>query len=182
MNTTQLMVQPTVNPFAFNGFEVRTITDGNQVWFCAKDVFDAIGCTWAGTKGSLSNTPEKWVMVWNLQTIKGEKNLIFISEPAVYQTLFRSKMPEAVKFTEWVCEEVLPAIRKTGFYGKVDPKTRVIVSKQIMKLMEYLVGSRNKMQQEWLINEIRSLSNMIGQPMPNIIHIYENIDQPNLPL
>ena len=36
----------------------------------------------------------------------------FISESDVYRLVMRSKLPEAEKFQDWVCEEVLPAIRK----------------------------------------------------------------------
>lgn len=40
----------------------------------------------------------------------------FISESDVYRLVMRSKLPEAEKFQDWVCEEVLPAIRKDGAY------------------------------------------------------------------
>lgn len=182
MNTAILGAAPTMNPFAFDGREVRTVLEGETVWFCAKDIFDALGIGWAGMKGSLPNTPEKWVMVWNLQTTKGERDLIFISEPAVYQAIFRSNSPKAMEFTEWVCEEVLPAIRKTGFFGRVDPKTRVVVSKQVSALVSELVGCRNLMQQKYLIGEIRDLCNMIGKAMPDMAELHTEIDQLALPI
>lgn len=40
----------------------------------------------------------------------------YISEADVYRLVMRSKLPEAEKFQDWVCEEVLPAIRKDGAY------------------------------------------------------------------
>jgi prophage antirepressor-like protein len=40
----------------------------------------------------------------------------YIQEPGVYELMFGSRMPAAVKFREWVVEEVLPEIRKTGKY------------------------------------------------------------------
>ncbi|MDD2954555.1 MAG: phage antirepressor KilAC domain-containing protein [Parabacteroides sp.] len=40
----------------------------------------------------------------------------FIPESDVYRLVMRSKLPEAEQFQDWVCEEVLPAIRKTGGY------------------------------------------------------------------
>lgn len=50
------------------------------------------------------------------------RNLIFISEPAVYKLAFRSNKPEADAFTNWVASEVLPSIRKSGKYeGKANP-------------------------------------------------------------
>lgn len=48
---------------------------------------------------------------------KGRKNEItFINEPNLYRVIFRSNKPEAVKFQDWIFEEVIPQIRKTGAY------------------------------------------------------------------
>ncbi len=48
---------------------------------------------------------------------KGRKNEItFINEPNLYRVIFRSNKAEAVKFQNWVFDEVLPTIRKTGQY------------------------------------------------------------------
>jgi len=40
----------------------------------------------------------------------------FISESDIYRLVMRSKLPEAERFQDWVCEEVLPSIRQTGAY------------------------------------------------------------------
>ncbi|MDQ7023520.1 MAG: BRO family protein [Candidatus Gracilibacteria bacterium] len=40
-----------------------------------------------------------------------------ISEPRMYKLVFKSRKPEAEKFSDWVVSEVLPTIRKTGSYG-----------------------------------------------------------------
>ena len=43
-----------------------------------------------------------------------------ITESGIYSLIFGSKMPIAEKFQDWVCEEVLPAIRKYGQYKTFD--------------------------------------------------------------
>lgn len=43
----------------------------------------------------------------------GEK---FLTESGVYKLIFKSKKKEAEKFQDWVTDEVLPQIRKTGRY------------------------------------------------------------------
>ena len=43
----------------------------------------------------------------------GEK---FLTESGVYKLVFKSRKPNAEKFTDWVTDEVLPTIRKTGGY------------------------------------------------------------------
>lgn len=40
-----------------------------------------------------------------------------INEGNVYRLITKSKMPSAEKFEEWIFEEVLPFIRKTGTYS-----------------------------------------------------------------
>ena len=43
----------------------------------------------------------------------GEK---FLTESGVYKLIFKSDKKEAEKFQDWVTDEVLPKIRKTGGY------------------------------------------------------------------
>ena len=40
----------------------------------------------------------------------------FLTESGVYKLIFKSKKPDAEKFQDWVTDEVLPSIRKTGEY------------------------------------------------------------------
>lgn len=40
----------------------------------------------------------------------------FLTESGVYKLIFKSKKAEAEKFQDWVTDEVLPQIRKTGSY------------------------------------------------------------------
>lgn len=49
------------------------------------------------------------------------KGVILLTEPDFYRLILRSKLPSAEKVQDWVCEEVLPAIRKTGSYTTTKP-------------------------------------------------------------
>jgi len=51
----------------------------------------------------------------------GEK---FLTESGVYKLAFKSEKPKTEKFTDWVTDEVLPTIRKTGAYitNNADPE------------------------------------------------------------
>lgn len=42
----------------------------------------------------------------------------FINEGNLYRLIIKSNKPQAEPFEAWVCDEVLPAIRKTGSYGQ----------------------------------------------------------------
>jgi prophage antirepressor-like protein len=43
--------------------------------------------------------------------------ITLIKESDLYRLIMRSTLPEAEAFQDWVCEEVLPQIRKSGFYS-----------------------------------------------------------------
>ena len=51
------------------------------------------------------------------------QQLNIIPESDLYRLIMRSSLPEAESFQDWVVEEVLPAIRKTGSYQHKIPQT-----------------------------------------------------------
>jgi len=42
--------------------------------------------------------------------------MITVNEPGLYQLIFQSQKPEAVTFQRWVFNELLPSLRKHGYY------------------------------------------------------------------
>lgn len=175
-------MQPLANPFLFSQQEVRTaVGDDGEVWFCAKDVFQALDIDWKGSGTSLRNTPENWVCTLQLRGQRGSGEVVFLSEPAVYRVLFRSNKPRAIDFANWVCGEVLPAIRKQGFYGSVPAKDRLGFSRQIAALVKDLVGCRDAFHRQMLLDELRTLYTLIGQPMPSPALLGQDPDQLSLP-
>ena len=54
--------------------------------------------------------------------------IIFVDEPGFYELVFKSRLPSARIFREWVFTKVLPSIRKYGYYKIIDSriKQRVI--------------------------------------------------------
>ena len=117
-------------------FNVRSLTDANKtVWFVAVDVAAALGYVKAGEavrthfhdRKAFSEIPaphhKGGQTFW--QEFFGQNNtdiVTLVTEPLIYQMLFRSRLAEtanaerAEQFIAWVCEEVLPSIRKTGSY------------------------------------------------------------------
>lgn len=98
--------------------EIRTLetTDG-KVLFCGSDVAKALGyakpsnAIQAHCKGTLKR---------GIPTNGGVQEMTFIPESDVYRLAFGSKLPTAERFTDWVTDDVLPAIRKTGSYSMTD--------------------------------------------------------------
>ncbi|EGT4825418.1 phage antirepressor protein [Clostridioides difficile] len=49
---------------------------------------------------------------------------IFLTESGVYKLIFKSRKEEAERFQDWVTDEVLPSIRKTGTYNMVNQQSK----------------------------------------------------------
>ena len=52
---------------------------------------------------------------------------ILINEFGLYELIFSSKMPIAIKFKEWIFEEVIPSIRKMGSYNPVVKHNQFVI-------------------------------------------------------
>ena len=50
----------------------------------------------------------------------------YIPESDLYRLIIRSKLPAAVRFEAWVCDEVLPSIRKHGAYLTAETLSKAI--------------------------------------------------------
>jgi prophage antirepressor-like protein len=67
-------------------------------------------------RSSLRHVNPLWKHVQPMPTNKGVRQMTFLTEPGLYKLILRSDKPEAIKFQEWICEDVLPTLRKTGQY------------------------------------------------------------------
>jgi len=137
---------------------VRVVMIDGEPWFVGKDVAEALG--YSNTKDALSkHVPDKHKRGSQIATPYGVQNFVVISEAGMYRLIFRSKLPAAEKFTDWVCEEVLPSIRKTGAYFVNDckfkqPPTDFERGVQLKKLASH---TRNPELREQLIIEAANL-------------------------
>lgn len=106
---------------------VRTLeTNDGKVLFCGADVAKSLG--YKNASKALSDHCKGVTKCYTL-TNGGKQELSFIPEPDVYRLTFSSKLPNAEKFTDWITEEVIPQILRTGSYSmngkekKANPNT-----------------------------------------------------------
>lgn len=105
----------TVN-FTFDHAEVRTVTEGEIIWFVGKDVATILGHT-NPERAIRKFVDEEDRGVTELVTPGGIQSVTVISEYGVYSLILSSHTEEAKQFKHWVTHEVLPSIRKQGFYS-----------------------------------------------------------------
>ena len=90
---------------------IRTLVEDGKVLFCGNDVARALGFT--RPKDAVRDHC-RGAVKRRLPTEGGVQEMNFIPESDLYRLAFQSKLPGAVRFTDWVTEEVLPSIRRTG--------------------------------------------------------------------
>ena len=100
--------------FNFENKEVRTMIVNDEPFFVANDVAKTLG--YANASDATNKHCKKGFMGWGSDSLGRPQQFKLIPESDVYRLVFRSKLPEAEKFENWVTEEVLPSIRKTGAY------------------------------------------------------------------
>lgn len=109
------MTTQNTQPQVFNfdtDTQIRTVSLEGKPWFVGKDVAEALG--YKRTADAIRQHCKKAVAVGvgDLQTLDPQTKII--PEADVYRLIMKSTLPKAEEFEEWVMEEVLPTIRKTG--------------------------------------------------------------------
>ena len=102
--------------FNFENNNIRIFQDENgQPLFVAKDVATILG--YKDTVSAIKQFCKGVVKHHPISDSLGRtQNVRVIYEPDLYRLTFGSKLESAVRFQNWVFEEVLPTIRKTGQY------------------------------------------------------------------
>lgn len=100
--------------FNYKKNQVRTAGTPERPLFCASDVFKLLGHTngFVALKRLFNEHLDKLPVY----TPKGYRDLVFLTEAQLYKIIMRSEAKNAKTFQDWVCNEVLPSIRKNGGY------------------------------------------------------------------
>lgn len=104
--------------FNFNANKVRIDTKQKQIMFCLVDICNILGIKDRSQIRQRLNPRGMYLIP--TPTNSGVQKTYYVNEPNLYRVILRSDKPIAREFENWVCEEVLPSIRKTGVYSAVD--------------------------------------------------------------
>lgn len=94
--------------------EIRTAEVNGEPWFCLADICRPLGIRTRDCKMRLKQDGVDTIALTD--ALGRTQDATFVNEANLYRAIFQSRKPEAERFTDWVTEEVLPAIRKTGRY------------------------------------------------------------------
>lgn len=106
--------------------QVRTTqTTSGEPLFCLVDVCKALSI--ANPRNIVKRLTSRGVHSVDTPTYNQHGALVmqemnFIDEPNLYRCIFQSRKEEAELFQDWVCEEVLPAIRQKRRLHRCPPR------------------------------------------------------------
>ena len=140
----------TSQTFHFQGKEIQIKVVDNEPWFLAADIAKALTVKDTSRMINNANIKEKHVRAILNITLGGEQKMLFVDEAGMYKILMKSRKAVADEFQDWVSEEVLPSIRKTGSYSVNEaPALPLDYELQLMKARaEILSREAEKLSQE----------------------------------
>ncbi|MEG2289655.1 MAG: BRO family protein [Clostridium sp.] len=135
----------------FEGKEVEVFELGSKILFNPKHVGKCLELTVDATSKAVTRMNNRQVIkVKNSDISEGTNCLIrklnnagenFITEAGVYKMIFASRSKGALRFQDWVTDEVLPSIRKNQYYI-----SKNITNENITKLEIDLSKAREKIK------------------------------------
>ncbi|PAV06452.1 hypothetical protein CBG25_05995 [Arsenophonus sp. ENCA] len=143
--------------------DVRIKIINSEPWFCLKDVCEILSIIVA--------SPERFQMdnkgvTKHVTLTKGGKQLLtFVNEPNLYRVIFRSNKPEAKQFQDWVFNEVLPSIRKTGKYDRHQPQPQTKATERFTHLV-WCMTNGFRFERSWSNAVWLALREVTGTPSP----------------
>lgn len=96
--------------------DMRIFLDGNNnPLFIAKDLCEILGIS--NYRDAIMKLDGDETVSVRVDTLGGPQNMTAVTESGLYTMIIRSDKPNAKPFRDWVTKEVLPSIRKKGYYA-----------------------------------------------------------------
>ena len=120
--------------YTYNDLSIEPFFDRRQnIYFKGKEIASALG--YERTRDAVEQHVDEEDKTPYSEFAKGRKTPLFgnmhpqtimINESGLYSLIMKSKLETAKKFKRWVTSEVLPSIRKHGFYKRFDTPNKLI--------------------------------------------------------
>ncbi len=134
-----------LSKYDFNGNPVRLIMIDGEPWFIAKDACDSLEIS--DVSNACKNLDDDEKLIRTLNVSGQNREMTLVNEPGLYELTFKSRKPEAKKFKKWIKTEVLPEIRKKGYYQKKDPNIiQIDPSKNQPELLQLAADQAKKLK------------------------------------
>lgn len=99
----------------FEGYIVRFVGTADKPEWVASDICVVLDI--GNVSDALADFEDYQKGIANVDTPGGTQKMLTVTEAGLYSLVFKSRKENAKRFQKWVIAEVLPAIRKHGYYA-----------------------------------------------------------------
>jgi len=160
-------------PFSFESASstIRVVEIDGEPWFVAKDVAEALDyaeSTLSNIDKTIGNVPDEWKGRYPIPTLGGPQDLYILSESGLYFFVGRSDKPKALPFQKWLAGEVLPTLRKRGYYGELKPAEMLRFHTALSRTVRQLETTQTALSQNILLQQVRGICSILKVRMPEV--------------
>lgn len=161
-----------LNPIVFtfaDTMDVRILIENGEPMFCANDV--CVVLAHANPRQAIDThcDVDDVQKLDIIDALGRTQQTNFITEAGVYSLIFGSEKPEAKIFKRWVTHELLPQLRRHGYYGTVgNEKARLALIAETEKVVS-IVAKADRIRDEKLRGKVLmyiddALGGVLGVP------------------
>ncbi|WP_239732546.1 BRO family protein [Mammaliicoccus sp. E-M25] len=133
--------------FNFDSNEVRTVVVNEEPYFVGNDVAKTLG--YKDYRSAVNRKVDKEDKLSSQIVYAGqERKVTLINESGLYSLIFGSELDSAKRFKRWVTSEVLPQIRKQGFYMTNSLVQEIVDNPQVIHYLAEQVARINEDNQK----------------------------------
>jgi len=163
--------------FDFCGREIRVTKQEHKVYFIAKDVASVLEITWSGA--TLGGIPKQNIRMLKFNTQDRDREFTCLDRGGLLRLIMRSNKPEAMRFQDWVLDEVIPSVLDTGSYSaNPNPQVSPLMEQTLANMSQIMLmfGHRqNELDQK--IKPLTERVMVIDQKIEPINHRVTDIEE-----
>lgn len=143
---------------------IRVTLINGEPHFCLADICKSLEIKNASDLKSRLNP--KGIGIADTPTKGGVQPMTYVNEGGMYKATFSSRKPEAEKFQDWLCYDVVPSIRKTGGYiaSKQNDTPEMIMARALKVAQQTIDNHQKQVQMLEGRNEILQQQNQVLTP------------------
>ena len=149
--------------------EIKATIKNGEPWFLAGDVCRVLGIKDSAkavrdieakykTAGVKVATSSRTLV----DTAGGRQQVVIVTEQILYELIFNSRKQKAVLFRAWVTGEVLPSIRKHGFYRNEGKMIRRVETDAIKEFIEYAKNNGSSSSERYYMIITKATNEILG--------------------
>lgn len=162
MSQVQLFSHPTLG-------EIKATIKNSEPWFLAGDVCRVLGIK--NSRDAVNEIVNKLKIAgvvrvgtadMNIETLAGLRKATVVNEQILYELIFNSRKQKAILFRAWVTGEVLPSIRKHGFYRNEGKMIRKVETDAIREFISYAKENGSQSSERYYAIITKATNEILG--------------------